>query len=146
MTTFLEINQSQTNKDFQETLRRKMLSKLRNNGSPVVLSLLAIGLAGCGGTDTQTFSSGGTAIKGLLSNATVFIDLDSDGTLDSDELSTTTNADGSFSFLTTDQSKLEGDLIVKTNANTIDSSSGEILSDLTLKAVEGSAVISQLQP
>ena len=151
MTTFEEKKKCSFD-TFRKALHDRINEKIRSNRSPVVLSLMAIGLSGCGGSGNSggsgdgnsfsTFSSSGTAIKGLLSNATVFIDLNGDGTLDSDELSTTTNADGSFSFSTTDQSRLQGDFIVKTNANTIDSSSGEILSDVTLKAVEGSAVIS----
>ena len=120
MTRLAKRSLQQSYEEFHQDLRKRMLEKLRSNGSPVVLSLLAIGLGGCRASEfeTPTFSSGGTAIKGLLSNATVFIDLDSDGILDSNELSTTTNADGSFSFSTTDQNKLQGDIIVKTNSNT----------------------------
>jgi VCBS repeat-containing protein len=130
-------------KKIHHALQKRMIEKLRSNGSPFILSLMAIGLTGCGGAGNivQSYSSGGTAVKGLLSNATVFIDLDSDGVLDNNELSTTTNAMGSFSFSTADQSKLQGDIIVKTNSNTVDSSSGELLPDLTLTAVEGSDVV-----
>ena len=130
-------------KKYHEALQKSMVKKLRSNGSPLVLSLMAIGLTGCGGdTSSNLYRSVGDAYKGPLSNATVFIDLDNDGILDSNELSTTTNAEGNFSFSTTDESKLQGDVIVKTNTNTIDSSSGEILSDLILTAVEGSSVVS----
>ena len=137
------MNSEQLFKKYHEALQKSMVKKLRANGSPLVLSLMAFGLTGCSGdTSSNLHSSVGNAYKGPLSNATVFIDLDNDGILDSNELSTTTNAEGNFSFSTTDESKLQGDIIVKTNTNTIDGSSGEIVSDLMLTAVEGSSVVS----
>ena len=137
------INSELLYKKYHDALQKSMVKKLRSNGSPLVLSLMAIGLTGCSGdSSSNLYTSVGDAYKGPLSNATVFIDLDNDGVLDSNELSTTTNAEGNFSFSTTDESKLQGDVIVKTNINTVDSSSGEILSDLILTAVEGSSVVS----
>ncbi len=130
-------------------LKDRVGGKLQPNGSTSVFILMALGLTGCsrgggenGGGGEKQYSSAGFAIKGPLSNATVFIDLDNDSALDSNELSTTTQNDGSFSFATSNQELLEGDIIVQTNENTTDASSGEALIDLTLTANEGSTVVS----
>jgi len=127
-----------------KALQARTNGKLNSSASTAVLSLMALGLTGCGagGTTVPQFSQGGTAVKGPLSNATVFIDLDGDGKLDSDEISTTTNSDGTYSFSTTDQAKLAGDIIVTTNDNTVDASSGEVLAGVTLKATAGSEIVS----
>lgn len=127
-----------------KALQARTNGKLNSSASTAVLSLMALGLTGCGGggTTVPQFSQGGTAVKGPLSNATVFIDLDGDGKLDSNEISTTTNSDGTYSFSTTDQAKLAGDIIVTTNDNTVDASSGEVLAGVTLKATAGSEIVS----
>jgi len=128
----------------QRQLSKKFAGRLNSHSSMAVLSLMSLGLVGCGGNSvTQpAFSQGGNAIKGPLSNALVFIDLDGDGELDSDELSTTTGSDGSYNFSTDDASLLEGDIIVKTTTSTIDTSSGEVLAGLTLEAPQGSTIVS----
>ena len=83
---------------YLKTLNDRVGSKLKANGSSPLLILMTFGLAGCGGSGgvgpamQQSFSSGGTAVKGPLANATVFIDLDDDGMLDTNELSTTTSS------------------------------------------------------
>ena len=124
-------------------LHDRLGNKLHSHGSTSVFILMALGLTGCsGGGGEKQYSSGGFAIKGPLSNATVFIDLDNDSALDSNELSTTTQSDGSFSFATSNQELLKGNIIVQTNENTTDASSGETLIDLTLTANEGSTVVS----
>ena len=51
------------------------------------------------GVSVPGLTQGGVVIDGLISNATVFIDLDGDGVLDSNEQSTTTTAFGQFSFV-----------------------------------------------
>ena len=133
--------------DYEKSLKElndRVGNKLNAHGSTALLILMAFGLTACGGSSDvqQNYSSGGTAVKGPLSKATVFIDLDNDGVLDSNELSTTTSSTGTYSFSTTNQSLLQGDIVVQTNENTTDASSGEILSGLTLTASEGSTVVS----
>ena len=133
--------------DYEKSLKElndRVGNKLNVHGSTALLILMAFGLTACGGSSDvqQNYSSGGTAVKGPLSKATVFIDLDNDGVLDSNELSTTTSSTGTYSFSTTNQSLLQGDIVVQTNENTTDASSGETLSGLTLTASEGSTVVS----
>lgn len=132
----------------KSSLRARYPTLLKSHAGTATLSLMAIGLTGCGGggggANLNTSTLGGTAVKGPLANALVFVDLDGDGQLDSDEISSTTNSDGSYTLSSTDASKLDGEIIVQTNENTIDSSSGEVLSGLTLSAPSGSQVVSPL--
>ena len=141
-------NSSQTMllQQFKHALQQRYPNTLKSHGGAATLSLLAIGLTGCGGggSTTSTSTLGGSAVKGPLSNALVFVDLDGDGRLDDNEVSTTTNADGSYTLSSTDASKLDGQIVVQTNENTVDTSSGEVLSGLTLTAPEGSQIVSPL--
>ena len=81
----------------------------------------------------------GNAVKGPLHNAVVFADEDGDGRQGPGEASTTTNVGGYF-ILNTSSSKTK--IVVKTGLNTIDTSSGKVLSGVTLSAPPGSSVIS----
>ena len=67
-----------------------------------IISMIA--MAGCGGDgDFDTSSTlTGKAIDGYLSGATVFIDENDNGVLDSGEVSTTTDANGDYKFSLTD--------------------------------------------
>jgi hypothetical protein len=124
-------------------LRGRTNGSLSAKSSKAVLSLMALGLTGCKDSEgTPIYTSGGAAVKGPLANALVFIDLNGDGLLGAGELSTTTGVDGSYSFDTDDQALLLGDIVVKTNENTTDASSGQTLAGLTLTAKEGSTVVS----
>ena len=133
---------------FKQALQQRYPNTLKSHGGAATLSLLAIGLTGCGGggstATTSTSTLGGSAVKGPLSNALVFVDLDGDERLDDGEISTTTNADGSYTLSSTDASKLDGQIVVQTTENTVDTSSGEVLSGLTLTAPEGSQIVSPL--
>ena len=133
---------------FKQALQQRYPNTLKSHGGTATLSLLAIGLTGCGGggstATTSTSTLGGSAVKGPLSNALVFVDLDGDERLDDGEISTTTNADGSYTLSSTDASKLDGQIVVQTTENTVDTSSGEVLSGLTLTAPEGSQIVSPL--
>jgi VCBS repeat-containing protein len=82
----------------------------------------------------------GSAIKGELSNALAFIDADGDGvwTEGVDSQQVRTDANGHFSLST----HVRGDLVVTTDENTIDQSSGATLTGVTLTAPEGYNVIS----
>ena len=75
-------------------------------------------------------------IKGPLTNALVGLDYDGDGIVDS--ATVRTGADGSFSISTTSTTYT---IIAVTDGNTIDTSSGTVLSGVTLKAPKGAAVI-----
>ena len=48
----------------------------------------------------------GAIVKGPLSNALVFLDLDGDGILDDNEVSVRTDSDGSFSWEVLDEEKI----------------------------------------
>ena len=111
--------------------------RLKAQGS--LLTLFSIGLTGCGLSNTSSTTSG-TAIKGLLEGAEVFIDTDGDGvwTEGVDSAKDTTDADGNFSI----QTDLTGDIVVQTNSNTIDKSSGQVLDGVTLSAPQGYDVVS----
>ncbi len=68
-----------------------------------MLFMLTIFAAGCGSDNTtnppqNSISLSGTAVDGYISGATVCLDVDSSGICESTEPTTTTAADGSFSF------------------------------------------------
>ena len=95
---------------------------------------------GSGGDQAEptSYDYSGAVVKGPLQNALVFLDYDGDGVLGADEPSIRTNLDGSF--------ELAGDVagagfVAQTDETTLDTSSGEILNNVTLKAAAGSSVI-----
>ena len=118
--------------------------RLKAQGS--LLTLFSLGLVGCGFSSPNVAPSnvppsvGGTAVKGLLEGAEAFVDTDGDGvwTEGVDSAKATTAADGTFSI----ETSLTGDLVVITNANTVDQSSGQILDGVTLSAPQGYDVVS----
>ncbi|MEN8889197.1 MAG: cadherin domain-containing protein, partial [Celeribacter marinus] len=103
------------------------------------LGLLA--LAACG---SDSNGSGGPVIgnvvKGPLANALVFADADNDGEFDAGETSVRTGSDGGYSI----DNPNGYTLVVTTDENTIDSSSGQIISGLTMKAGPNAGVITPL--
>lgn len=106
-----------------------------------LLSPLALfGLAACKGgsvTSTSGATSAGFAIKGLLENALVFVDANNNGKLDEGETSARTGADGSYSL-----ANPNGDtIVVITDEQTVDTSSGAVLAGITMKASASSGVI-----
>ena len=132
-------------------------SRIKQNKFLVLSPLTLLTLASCGGSYpsvkafNDVFASGsgsgsgsgstlvsGNAFKGPLYNATVFLDYDNDGFQDSNETSVRTGPDGSYT-LTTKNSDYT--LVVVTDENTVDTSSGTISSGLTLKAPSGSSVV-----
>ena len=80
----------------------------------------------------------GAVIKGPLQDALVFLDYNLNGILDGNEPFSRTNAEGSFNL----NGRSGYSITVKTDEQTIDTSSGEVLSNITLKAPSGSAIIS----
>ena len=117
------------------------LQKSARNLSP--LSLLV--LAACGGE--ESFTSGpvlgpvlgpvsGNIIHGPLFKALVGLDTDGDGVVDTDTVYT--DEDGGFSIST---SSATYTIIAVTDDETLDTSSGTVLSGVTLKAPQGATVV-----
>jgi len=92
-----------------------------------------------GGSSGGTFS--GTVIKGPLVNAFVFLDENGNGLFDAGEPNFTTSSTGGFSI---SSSAANPKLIVTTNAQTIDTTTGTVLSGMTFKAPAGASVVSPL--
>ncbi|MDB9946509.1 putative Ig domain-containing protein, partial [Ascidiaceihabitans sp.] len=115
------------------------LRKSARNLSP--LSLLV--LAACGGEESFTSgpvlgpgSANGFVNKGPLSNALVYADYD-DPTLGNSD-SVRTGADGSYALTTLNNNYT---IVAVTDGSTIDTSSGTVLSGVTLKAPSGATVV-----
>ena len=106
------------------------------------LALLTLAACGGGGGGGQSgggggsFSVGGNVIKGPLSNALVGLDYDGDGLVDSAKVRTGT--DGSYSISTSNSTYT---VIAVTDDQTVDASSGTVLSGITLKAPKGASVV-----
>ena len=110
------------------------------------LSLLAVSACGGGGSGGSSPAPAdpitGAVIKGPLQNAFVFLDFNEDGEHQVGiEPSTSTDADGSYSFTNVAASDATATVVAKTDSTTIDKSSGEILDNVVLKAPSGSSVV-----
>ena len=134
-------------------------SKNSTARSPRPLGLLTLaacgggGGGGGGGASPSVSSSGsstvsGNAVAGPIHGAIAFVDYDEDGELDiTDEPYAYTGSDGSFSLTSTDA---DAPVVVTTDSATaaglsvsaIDTSSDTSLSGITLKAPNGSTVVS----
>ena len=130
------------------------MSKIKeSNRLPFLLPPLGLILANCGGGGSasgssgqsvsqdppaQSFNVGGNVVKGPLSNALVFLDYDDDGVQDADEPSIRTDADGGYSISTTNATY---SVVAIADDSTIDTSSGTVLTGVTLKAPKGASVI-----
>ena len=73
----------------------------------------------------------GNVVKGPLSHAFVFLDYDNNGVQNSNEPFVRTAADDSFSIST---NRINYTIVALTDDSTIDTSSGSVLSGITLKA------------
>ena len=119
-------------------------------GSKVVLSPLALLiLAACGGgggggvtstptsTGQSTFLRTGSVVKGPLENALAFLDYEGGtmGVRDADEPMVRTDENGNY-VLTGTVGKTVASVIAMTDESTVDTSSGTVLSGVTLKAPE----------
>ncbi|WP_439103935.1 cadherin domain-containing protein [Celeribacter marinus] len=106
------------------------------------LGLLA--LAACGSDSNGSGGSGGPVIgnvvKGPLANALVFADENGDRIHQDSEASARTGSDGGYSI----DNPNGYTLVVTTDENTIDSSSGQIIAGLTMKAGPNAGVITPL--
>jgi hypothetical protein len=107
--------------------------------------LALLTLSACGGSSTVATSTAstvaGNVIKGPLSNALAFLDLDKDGVQDSGEPSVRTGSDGSYSLSTT---ATDYNLVAITDGSTTDTSTGAVLAGVTLSASKGASVITPL--
>ena len=83
-----------------------------------------------------TTSLSGAVIKGPLQGALVYADIDGDGIGDGAPIMT--SSDGSYTIQSTNANAI---IIAVTSENTVDTSSGETLSGITLKAPAGSTVV-----
>ena len=105
--------------------------------SKTSLSLLSlVSLSACQFGKSSALN--GAVIKGPLENALVFLDYNNNGLLDASEPSVRTASDGTFSL--SGQSGFG--FTVLTDNTTVDSSSGEVLANVVLKAPSGSGVVS----
>ena len=126
-------------------LSRNNSTFLRQKGlaiSPLALLTLTACGGGGGGVTSGVTSNipsiivGGSVIKGPLSNALVGLDYDGDGVVDSETVRT--GPDGSYSLTTTNNTYT---VIAISDDTTIDTSSGTVLSGITLKAPKGASVV-----
>jgi hypothetical protein len=102
-------------------------------------SLLSACNSGSSSSKTEiesTTSLTGAVIKGPLQGALVYADSDGDGIGDGDPIMT--GADGSYTIIATNA---DATIIAVTSDDTVDISSGEVLSGVTLKAPAGSSVV-----
>lgn len=97
-----------------------------------------LALTACGGENNST--STGYAIKGPLSNALVFADANGNGVFDTGETSTRTDANGGYSLSNPNAYSI----VVMTDDQTIDTSTGQVLSGLVMKGSANSGVITPL--
>lgn len=125
-------------KKFVFMRRRPQQKEFYLSSSPLALLFLSACGGGSSENSSNDISYSGSVMKGPLENALVFLDYNGDGILGADEPSVRTQADGSFSL----QGAFENvGFVAKTDATTIDNSSGEILENITLKAPVGASVV-----
>jgi len=126
-------------------IKKKMEIK-KVNPKALAMSTLAGLLAACNSDSDSaavvvapvvtTTSLSGAVVKGPLSGALVYADSDGDGIGDGDPI--TTAADGSYTITA---SNANATIIAMSGPDTIDTSSGEPLLGITLKAPAGSTVV-----
>ena len=102
-----------------------------------------ITLSACGGDTAGNITStsrtvSGNVVKGPLNNALVFLDLNSNGIRDGGETAVRTDLNGKFTISTT---ATDYKIIAYTDDSTVDTSSGSVLSGITLSAPKNAAVI-----
>jgi hypothetical protein len=128
-------------------INKKRLAKKKLAPKTLTLSTLAGLLAACNSDSSSTTtvvtpvvatSLSGAVVKGPLQGALVYADADGDGIQGPNEVSATTLADGSYTISSSNAAAI---IVATTTANTIDTSSGEVLSGITLKAPAGSSVV-----
>ena len=104
----------------------------------VISPLALVALSACKQDPAAGGGITGNIVKGPLSNALVFLDLDGDNVLDANEQSVRTDADGKFTINSTASNYK---IVALTDESTVDTSSGAILSGVTLSAPQGASVV-----
>jgi predicted secreted protein len=135
-------------------VNQKLLKNERILDKSFSLTPLGLLLAACGGggggtatsssttnttSNQTTLSYSGAVVKGPLSNSLVFLDYNKDGKLSSGEPTARTDINGNFSLTGNNGS---ADIVAIADSFTTDQSTGEKLSGVTLKAPNGSKVVS----
>jgi hypothetical protein len=125
------------------TLKRNFFKAKKVTVSPLVLLVLSACGGGSSGSNTATNTTtvSGAVVKGPLQNAFVFLDLDGDGQRGATEPSARTDSAGAYSLVT---STSNASVVAKTDSSTIDTSSGEVLDNVTLKAPAGAKVVTPM--
>ena len=99
-------------------------------------------LAACSGKQSATeFTREGTLVKGPLKDALAFLDYDGNKTQSGDEPFVRSNEDGSYS-LTGSAGNENANIVAITDGSTVDTSSGTVLSGITLSAPATASVVS----
>jgi len=134
--------------------RKLKLKKVTTTTALSPLALLTLAACGGGGgysiptvSGSSSYPVSGNAVAGPIDGAVAFVDYDEDGIRDADEPYAYTDGDGAFSLTSTDG---DAPIVVTTDSTTagglaisaIDTSSDTSLTGMTLKAPNGSSVIS----
>ena len=114
-------------------------SNIFNSRFVYISPLALIAVSACRSPYQATSEVTGSIVKGPLSNALVFLDLNGNNVLDANEQSVRTDADGKFSFI--QQTGVNYKIVAITDDSTIDASSGSVLAGVTLTAPKGAAVV-----
>ena len=129
----------------QKSFVDKMLAKFRKPQSQfaALMPLNALALSACGGGDEEAeivFTSvNGTVLKGQITNALVFSDLNSNGVFDASEPNAYTDENGQFNLSTSDAS---AKLIALGQAGSIDKSTGASGENINFSGTSSGTVIS----
>ena len=118
----------------------------KTNQILTISPLALLTLTACGGGSSGTSSSSsstqtvtGNIVKGPLSNALVFLDLNGNGTKDGNETSIRTDANGAFNLSAAAGANYT--IVAVTDETTVDTSSGSVLNGVILKAPSGASVV-----
>ena len=146
--TFQRHNDSQREREMtQAQQRRKLVSRKTTTQKNVRLisPLTLVALAACKSDDVdvspvESQSLSGVAMKGLLDNARVFVDLNGDGVFNEGlEPATFTNRDGEFTLSIEDR---DAPVVVQSTTTTVDRSSDSVPIGLSMIGSTSGTVIS----
>ena len=119
----------------------KLLTKSKSKVLISPLGLLILAACSGGTSKDQTFTREGALVKGPLKDALAFLDYDGNKTQSGDEPFVRSSEDGSYS-LTGTAGNENANIVAITDANTIDTSSGTVLSGITLSAPATASIVS----
>ncbi|MDG2191018.1 MAG: hypothetical protein P8L25_10375, partial [Paracoccaceae bacterium] len=119
----------------------KLLTKSKSKVLISPLGLLVLAACSGGTSKDQTFTREGALVKGPLKDALAFLDYDGNKTQSGDEPFVRSSEDGSYS-LTGTAGNENANIVAITDANTIDTSSGTVLSGITLSAPATASIVS----